>query len=78
MEHCSNGELFNYITSKNRLKESESCRLFQQLISGIEYLTDLGIAHRDIKPENLLLDDFKNLKIVDFGLSSTFGPGEKL
>jgi len=48
------------------------------LISGIEYLTDLGIAHRDIKPENLLLDDFKNLKIVDFGLSSTFSPGEKL
>jgi 5'-AMP-activated protein kinase catalytic alpha subunit len=29
MEHCSNGELFNYITSKNRLKESEACRLFQ-------------------------------------------------
>lgn len=78
MENCSNGELFDYITTKNRLKESESCRLFQQLISGIEYLTELGIAHRDIKPENLLLDDFKNLKIVDFGLSSTFGPGEKL
>jgi 5'-AMP-activated protein kinase catalytic alpha subunit len=78
MEHCSHGELFNYITSKNRLKEAEACRLFQQLISGIEYLTDLGIAHRDIKPENLLLDDFKNLKIVDFGLSSTFYPGEKL
>ena len=79
MEHCSNGELFNYITLKNKgLKESECCRLFQQLIAGIEYLTDLGIAHRDIKPENLLLDDFKNLKIVDFGLSSTFELGEKL
>ena len=29
MENCSNGELFDYITSKNRLKESEACRLFQ-------------------------------------------------
>ncbi len=28
MEHCCNGELFNYITSKNRLKEDEACRLF--------------------------------------------------
>ena len=28
MEHCSNGELFNYITSKTRLKEAEACRLF--------------------------------------------------
>jgi len=48
------------------------------LISGIEYLGELGIAHRDIKPENLLLDEFKNLKIVDFGLSNTFKQGEKL
>jgi 5'-AMP-activated protein kinase catalytic alpha subunit len=48
------------------------------LIAGIEYIYELGIAHRDIKPENLLLDDFKNLKIVDFGLSNTFKQGEKL
>jgi 5'-AMP-activated protein kinase catalytic alpha subunit len=38
MEHCCNGELFSYITSKNRLKEVEACRLFQQLISAISYL----------------------------------------
>ena len=78
MEHCSNGELFDYITSRNRLKEEEACKLFQQLISAIEYLGELGIAHRDVKPENLLLDEFKNLKMVDFGLSNTFKPGEKL
>lgn len=29
MENCSNGEVFDYITSKNRLKEAEACRLFQ-------------------------------------------------
>lgn len=78
MEHCCNGEVFNYITSKNHLSEQEACRLFQQLISGIEYLGELGIAHRDIKPENLLLDEEKNLKIVDFGLSNTFKKDEKL
>lgn len=78
MEHCSNGELFDFITAKNRLSEEEACRIFQQLISGIEYLGELGIAHRDIKPENLLLDEFNNLKIVDFGLSNTYKQGEKL
>ena len=28
MENCCNGELFSYITSKNRLKEEEACKLF--------------------------------------------------
>lgn len=48
------------------------------MISGIEYLGELGVAHRDLKPENLLLDENKNMKIVDFGLSNTFLSNEKL
>ena len=28
--------------------------------------------HRDLKPENMLLDNEKNIKIVDFGLSNTY------
>ena len=39
-----------------------------------------GIAHRDMKPENILMMDKgadSDIKIVDFGLSRTFGPGEK-
>ncbi len=35
MEYMENGELFDYIVSKKRLKEDEACRLFHQLIDGI-------------------------------------------
>ena len=78
MEHCCNGELFSFITSKNRLKEEEACKLFQQLISALTYLGKLGIVHRDVKPENLLLDEQLNLKMIDFGLSNMYKQGEKL
>lgn len=61
-----------------RLKEVEACKFFQELISGVEYLHKLKIVHRDLKPENLLLDDHKNIKIVDFGLSNTYKQGELL
>jgi 5'-AMP-activated protein kinase catalytic alpha subunit len=50
----------------------------QQILSGIEYLHKLGICHRDLKPENLLMDDYNNIKIVDFGLSNMYKDGELL
>ena len=47
-------------------------------MNGVNYLHKLGIVHRDLKPENLLLDQNKNIKIVDFGLSNTYNKGETL
>jgi len=72
MEYASGGELFDYIVKNERIKEEESCKFLDQLLSGIEYLHWLGIVHRDLKPENLLLDNNSNLKIVDFGLSNKY------
>ena len=78
MEYISGQELFDYITNKKRLDELESCKFYQQIISGIEYLSKTRVAHRDLKPENLLLDSKKTIKIVDFGLSNTYYENELL
>ena len=56
MEYVSGGEMFDYIVSKGRLPEDEARRLFQQVISGVEYCHRHMVVHRDLKPENLLLD----------------------
>ena len=78
MEYISGKELFEYIISKKRLSELESCNFYQQIISGIEYLGKIRVVHRDLKPENLLLDEHKNIKIVDFGLSNIYPNNELL
>jgi len=38
MEYASGGELFDYIVKNERIKEEESCKFLDQLLSGIEYL----------------------------------------
>ena len=78
MEYASGGELYDYIVANSRIAETEACRIFQQIISGLEYLHKLKVVHRDLKPENLLFDTSNNIKLVDFGLSNTYKQGEKL
>lgn len=72
MEYADGGELFDYIVNKSKVEEIEAWLIFQQIISGIDYIHKLNIVHRDMKPENLLLENDKTIKIVDFGLSNTF------
>lgn len=78
MEYASGGELFEFIVKRKKLKEPEACRFYQQIISGLDYIHKCGICHRDLKPENLLLDEQRNIKIVDFGLSNTYTEGQQL
>ncbi|PKC12376.1 Pkinase-domain-containing protein [Rhizophagus irregularis] len=72
MEYASGGELFDHILAHRYLKERDACRLFAQLISGVNYLHQKNIVHRDLKLENLLLDRNRNIIITDFGFANQF------
>eukprot|EP00440_Ansanella_granifera_P043261 gb/GFBE01046897.1/.p1 GENE.gb/GFBE01046897.1/~~gb/GFBE01046897.1/.p1 ORF type:complete len:826 (+),score=112.13 gb/GFBE01046897.1/:1-2478(+) len=78
MEYCPGGELFDHIVASGRVREREACRFFHQIMAGVEQIHRVNVVHRDLKPENLLLDDQKNIKIVDFGLSNTYQDGQLL
>ncbi|XP_071736142.1 CBL-interacting serine/threonine-protein kinase 20-like [Rutidosis leptorrhynchoides] len=69
MEYVKGGELFNKV-AKGRLKEDAARKYFQQLVAAVDFCHSRGVYHRDLKPENLLLDEFGNLKVTDFGLSA--------
>ena len=71
MEYCQHGELYSLVERKYLQQEDKLC-FFKQVLRGVAYLHDHGIAHRDIKLENLLLTDQGHVKITDFGVSEVF------
>ncbi|KAH0618875.1 hypothetical protein JD844_018398 [Phrynosoma platyrhinos] len=72
MEYASKGDLYDYITERQKLTEQEARHFFRQVVSAIYYCHKNGIVHRDLKLENILLDANGNIKIADFGLSNVF------
>jgi len=71
LEFAQKGELFHYLSSCGAFPESITRYYFHQLIDAVEYLHNEGISHWDLKPDNMLLDENYNLKLADFGFSST-------
>lgn len=67
IEYCENGSFITYI--KNQSVFSENLVIFytEQLISAIEFIHYKGYAHLDIKLDNILLDDYFNIRLSDFG-----------
>ncbi|KAI9315938.1 kinase-like domain-containing protein [Dichotomocladium elegans] len=70
MEYAPN-DLFNLVMSGMMSREEIAC-CWRQLLQGLDYLHNIGIAHRDLKLDNLMLDHLGILKIIDFGCSCVF------
>lgn len=72
MEFCAGGDLYTLVLTAVKLEVAEADCYFKQLMRGVEYMHEMGVAHRDLKPENLLLTTNGSLKITDFGNGECF------
>ncbi|KAF5932276.1 hypothetical protein HYC85_028447 [Camellia sinensis] len=79
-EYMSNGSLADLLfKSKRRPDWNERIRIALNVARGILYLheeCETPIIHCDIKPQNILMDEFWNAKISDFGLAKFLMPDQ--
>jgi BR serine/threonine kinase len=69
LEYVSGGDLLDFLISSQPLSVDVALHFFRQIIYGVEFLHTHAICHRDLKPDNILLGEFRNIKICDFGFA---------
>ena len=72
MDYGKHGNLIDFqknLLSKNYLSESILCFLTYQILNGLKYIHMCKIAHFDLKPQNIIVDEYLNIKIIDFSIS---------
>ena len=71
LEYASKGEIFDYIYCfRKGLKEKYAKLVFKKILKGVQACHNTGICHRDLKMQNILVDEFFNPKICDFGFAT--------
>lgn len=70
MELCSGGDLYERCAD---LAVAQKLELFARVLTGFEYLHNVGLIHRDIKGENILIARDDTPRISDLGLAIASG-----
>ncbi|KAK7866658.1 hypothetical protein R5R35_000274 [Gryllus longicercus] len=80
LELIEGGELFHYVSKRDRLDENEAAHFIRQILEALEHMHNNNVAHLDLKPENILLLNHESLhiKLIDFGLSQQLAPDTRL
>lgn len=70
LEYVTGGLLFDLCQSMGGMGEEYGRFFLSQMIEVVGYMQGKGVVHRDLKLENILVDDFMNLKVADFGFAT--------
>ncbi|KAM7342922.1 MAP4K3-like protein hppy isoform 5-T5 [Cochliomyia hominivorax] len=70
MEYCGGGSLQDIYQVTGPLTEQQIAYMCRETLKGLEYLHSMGKMHRDIKGANILLTEYGDVKLADFGVSA--------
>ena len=76
MEYARYGNIRDFqnkILKRSSLTETLLCFISYQILGGLKYIHNCNIAHLDIKPQNIIIDEYLNIKIIDFSVSLDYG-----
>ncbi len=69
MEYVSGQSVKDMLLAKERLSIPEALHIARGVLSGLAFMHENGIVHRDIKPSNIIVSDFGQVKVTDFGIA---------
>ena len=68
-EFVDGGALTGALNSRNFMPINLVIKYLIDVLSGLEYLHNNGIYHNDIKPSNVLIGEFGQAKLADYGIA---------
>ena len=75
MEYAKFGNLREFkknVLKRDVLSEQFLCFLAFQILQGIKHCHACKVVHFDLKPQNIIIDEYLNVKIIDFSVSIDF------